>query len=154
MDPALAALTTVEKGHGRLETRRYWQSEAIGWFADRAEWPGLRSVGLVEATREIGDKVSVERRYYLSSLPQDVALFAKAVRGHWAIENQCHWVLDVVFREDHSRARSGHAIANLGLLRRLALNILRQDKSLARGIHRKQLHAALNPVYLRNLLKI
>ena len=153
-DPGLAALTTVEKGHGRLETRRYWQSEAIDWFADRAEWPGLRSVGLVEATREIGDKVSVERRYYLSSLPQDVALFAKAVRAHWAIENQCHWVLDVVFREDQSRARSGHAIANLGILRRLALNILRKDRSLDRGIHRKQLHAALNPDYLRHLLKI
>ena len=154
MDPAPATLATVDKGHGRLETRRYWQSEAIGWFADRAEWPGLRSVGLVEATREIGDKVSVERRYYLGSLPQDVALFAKAVRGHRAVENQCHWVLDVVFREDQSRARSGHAIANLGLLRRLALNILRHDKSLARGIHRKQLHAALNPVHLRHLLKI
>jgi predicted transposase YbfD/YdcC len=152
--PGLAALTTVDKGHGRLETRRYWQSEAIGWFADRAEWPGLRSVGLVEATREIGGKLSVERRYYLSSLPQDVALFARAVRGHWAIENQCHWVLDVVFREDQSRARSGHAVANLGLLRRLALNLLRQDRSLARGLHRKQLHAALNPAYLLHLLKI
>jgi len=153
-DPALAALTTVDKGHGRLETRRYWQSEAIGWFADRAEWPGLRSVGLVEATREIGGKVSVERRYYLSSLPRDIALFAKAVRGHWAVENQCHWVLDVVFREDQCRARSGHAIANLGILRRLALNLLRKDKSLDRGIHRKQLHAAINPLYLRHLLKI
>ena len=153
-DPALATLTTVDKGHGRLETRRYWQSEAIGWFADRAEWTGLRSVGLVEATRQIGDKVSVERRYHLSSLPQDVALFAKAVRGHWAIENQCHWVLDVVFREDQSRARSGHAIANLGILRRLALNLLRKDRSLDRGIHRKQLHAALNPDYLRHILKI
>jgi len=152
--PELAALTTVDKGHGRLETRRYWQSAALGWFADRAGWPGLRSVGLVEATREIGDKVSVERRYYLSSLPRDIALFAKAVRGHWAIENQCHWVLDVVFREDQSRARTGHAVANLGLLRRLALNLLRQDQSLARGIHRKQLHAALNPDYLRHLLKI
>jgi len=152
-DPALAALTTVEKGHGRLETRRYWQSEALGWFADRAAWPGLRSVGLVEATREVGDKVSVERRYYLSSLPRDIALFAKAVRGHWAIENQCHWVLDVVFREDHSRARTGHAVANLGLLRRIALNLLRQDKTLDRGLHRKQLHAALNPHYLRQLLK-
>jgi predicted transposase YbfD/YdcC len=154
LDPALASLTTVEKGHGWLETRCYWQRRSIGWFADRAEWPGLRSVGLVEATRETGGKVSVEWRYYLSSLPQDVALFAKAVRGHWAVENQCHWVLDVVFREDLSRARSGHAIANLGILRRLALNLLRKDQSLDRGIHRKQLHAALNPDYLRHLLKI
>ena len=152
--PELAALTTVDKGHGRLETRRYWQSEALGWFADRAAWPGLRSVGLVEATRELNDKVSGERRYYLSSLPRDIALFAKAVRGHWAVENQCHWVLDIVFREDQSRARTGHAVANLGLLRRLALNLLRQEKALARGTRRKQLHAALNPDYLRQLLKI
>ena len=151
-EPALAVLTTVEKGHGRIETRRYWQTEAIGWFADRAEWPGLRSVGVVEATREVGDKVSTERRYYLSSLPADLPRFAQAVRGHWAIENQCHWVLDVVFGEDQSRARAGHAVANLGLARRLALNLLRQDHSLQRGLHRKQLHAALNPDYLAKLL--
>ena len=135
-----------------IETRTYWQSDDIAWFADRAAWTSLRSVGVVEATREIGDKVSTERRYYLSSLPADAALFAKAVRGHWAIENQCHWVLDVVFREDQSRARSGHAAANLGLLRRLALNLLRQDKSLNRGIHRKQLLAAINPDYLAKIL--
>ena len=82
--PELAALTTVEKDHGRLEPRRYWQSAALGGFADRAEWPGLRSLGVVEATRQIGDKVTMERRYYLSSLPLDAALFAQAVRGHWA----------------------------------------------------------------------
>ena len=148
----LATHGTVEKGHGRIETRTYWQSEDIAWFADRAGWTGLRSVGVVEATREIGDKVSTERRYFLSSLPLDAALFAKAVRGHWAIENQCHWVLDVVFREDQSRARSGHASANLGLLRRLALNLLKKDASLNRGIHRKQLLAAIDTHYLAQLL--
>lgn len=148
----LVTHSTVEKGHGRIETRTYWQSEDIAWFADRAGWTALRSVGVVEATREIGDKLSTERRYYLTSLPADAALFAKAVRGHWAIENQCHWVLDVVFQEDQSRARSGHATANLGLLRRLALNLLKNDTSILRGIHRKQLLAAINPDYLSQLL--
>ena len=86
--PELALHTTVDKGHGRLETRRYAQSAAIGWFADKGDWEGLRSVGLVEATREAGGKTTVERRYCLSSLPLGAARFARAVRGHWAIENQ------------------------------------------------------------------
>lgn len=109
--PALATLTQVDKGHGRLETRRYWQSDRLAWFADREKWAGLRSVGVVEATRQVGDQTTVERRYYLSSLPLDVAQLAKAVRGHWAVENALHWVLDVVFGEDQSRARTGHAPA-------------------------------------------
>lgn len=151
-DPALATLTQVDKGHGRLETRRYWQSDQLGWFADRKKWAGLRSVGVVEATRQVGDKTTVERRYYLSSLPKDVAQLVKAVRGHWAVENSLHWVLDVVFGEDQSRARTGHAVANLGLLRRLALNLLRRDKTCKRGAKGKQLNAALKPDYLLRLL--
>lgn len=151
-DPVLATHTTVDKGHGRIETRRYWQSERLEWFADREKWAGLRSVGVVEATREAGGKTTVERRYYLSSLPLDVATFARAVRGHWAVENQLHWVLDVVFGEDQSRARTGHAVANLGLLRRLALNLLRRDQTSKRGAKGKQLNAALKPDYLRRLL--
>lgn len=151
-DPALATLIRVDKGHGRLETRRYWQSGQLAWFADREKWAGLRSVGVVEATREAGGKTTVERRYYLSSLPAEATTFARAVRGHWAIENQCHWVLDVVFGEDQSRARTGHAVANLGLLRRLALNLLRRDKTCKRGAKGKQLNAALKPHYLLRLL--
>lgn len=151
-DPALATRTQVDKGHGRLETRRYWQSDALAWFADREKWAGLRSVGVVEATRQVGDRTTVERRCYLSSLPKDAALFARAVRGHWAVENALHWVLDVVFGEDQSRARTGHAVANLGLLRRLALNLLRRDKTCKRGARGKQLNAALKPDYLLRLL--
>lgn len=151
-DPALATHTQVDKGHGRLETRRCWQSAALAWFADREKWAGLRSVGVVEATRRVGERTTVERRYYLSSLPVDIAQLAKAVRGHWAVENQLHWVLDVVFGEDQSRARTGHAVANLGLLRRLALNLLRRDKTCKRGAKGKQLNAALKPDYLLRLL--
>ena len=131
-EPKLATLETIEKGHGRIETRRYWQSADLGWFTDRADWEGLQSVGVVESKREINGKVSVERRYYLSSLPVDVALLARAVRGHWAVENNLHWMLDVVFGEDQSRARTGFAVANLGVARRLALNLLRQDRSSTR----------------------
>ncbi len=151
-EPHLAFHQTTDKGHGRLEVRRYWQTEKIGWFADRQEWEGLRSVGVVEARREIKGKASVERRYYLSSLPGAVAKFARAVRGHWGVENQLHWVLDVVFGEDQSRARAGHAAENLAATRRLAINLLRRDKTCKRGIKGKLLRAAIDPSYLKLIL--
>jgi predicted transposase YbfD/YdcC len=151
-DPALVYRETVEKGHGRLETRRYWQSQQIAWFADLGQWAALRSVGLVESVREIRGQRTVERRYYLSSLPADVARFAQAVRGHWSIENQLHWVLDVVFGEDQARARTQHAAENLAALRRLAINLLRQDKRCQRSLKGKLMRAAIDPDYLRHLL--
>src|SRR5437660_1742625 len=128
----LALVETVDKDHGRLEVRRYYQSSELDWFADLAKWEGLRSVGMVEATREVGGKRTVERRYYLSSLSLDGEQFARAVRGHWAVENKLHWVMDVCFREDQSRARSGYAAENLATLRRLALNLLKRENQKAR----------------------
>jgi predicted transposase YbfD/YdcC len=148
----LAMLETVDKEHGRLETRRYYQSAELDWFADRAKWEGLRSVGMVEATREVGGQTTVEKRYYLSSLPLGVETFARAVRGHWGVENKLHWVLDVWFREDQSRARTGHAAENLATLRRLALNLLKREKTKKRGIKGKQLNAGWNHAYLLRLL--
>ena len=148
----LAVLETVEKDHGRLETRRYYQSAELDWFADRSRWEGLQSVGMVEATREIGAQRTVERRYYLSSLPVGVATFARAVRGHWGVENKLHWVLDVCFREDQSRARAGYAAENLATLRRLALNLLQREKTKKRGIKGKQLNASWDHAYLLRLL--
>lgn len=150
----LAVLQTVEKDHGRIETRRYYQSAEVDWFADRAKWAGLRSVGMVEAIREIGGKRTVERRYYLSSLPLGVATFARAVRGHWGVENKLHWVLDVCFREDQSRARAGYAAENLATLRRLALNLLKREKTKQRGIKGKQLNASWDHAYLLRLLGV
>jgi predicted transposase YbfD/YdcC len=93
--PELAYTQTVEKDHGRLETRRYWQSQRLDWFADLKKWEGLRSVGVVESVRQVGtEEPTVERRYYLSSLAVDVEKFARAVRGHWGVENSLHWCLD------------------------------------------------------------
>lgn len=151
----LVHLETVEKDHGRLETRRYWQSAALDWFADRAKWEGLQSVGVVEAVRQVGEQpATVERRYYLSSLGLDAARFARAVRGHWSVENQCHWMLDVNLGEDQSRARLGHAAENLGTLRRLALNLLQREKTKKRGIKGKQKNAGWDHSYLLKLLGI
>jgi predicted transposase YbfD/YdcC len=151
-DPALAFFETTDKGHGRIEVRRYWQTEKIEWFADRQEWEGLRSVAVVESVREVKGKQSVERRYYLSGLAVDVAKVARAVRGHWKIENQLHWVLDVVFGEDQSRARTGNAAENLAATRRLAINLLRLDKENKRSLKSQRLRATLDPDYLRQLL--
>jgi len=154
-DPAVAFWESVEKGHGRLETRRYWQSDRIGWFADVGAWDSLRSVGVVEALREIDGKTSVERRYYLSSLTLDAPRFARAVRSHWGVENQLHWVLDVVFHEDQSRARLKHARENLATLRRWSLNLLKADKLLAkRSLKARRKKAGWYNSYLLHLLGI
>jgi predicted transposase YbfD/YdcC len=150
----LATLQTVEKDHGRLETRRYYQSAALDWFADRSKWEGLQTVGLVEAEREVGGRKTVERRYYLSSLPLGVETFAKAVRGHWAVENSLHWVLDVQMGEDDSRVRTGYAAENLATLRRLALNLLKREATKKRGIRGKQLNASWDHAYLLRLLGV
>lgn len=150
----LASVETVEKDHGRLETRRYFQSDQLSWFADRPKWEELKSVGMVESTREVDGKTTVERRYYLSSLPLGVETFARAVRSHWGVENKVHWVMDVCFREDQSRARSGYAAENLATLRRLALNLLKREKTKKRGIRGKQLNASWDHAYLLRLLGV
>jgi len=159
LDPAGAApgwqfLETVEKDHGRIETRRYWQSDVLDWFEDRTQWMGLQSVGRVESIRQIGEKITVERRYYLSSLSLEVKRFARAVRGHWGIENSVHWILDVHFGEDQSRARSRYAAQNLALMRRMALNVLQQNASRKKlSTRRKRKVAGWDNDYLLNLLK-
>lgn len=143
---------TVDKEHGRMEVRRYWQTETLGWFADREAWEGLKSVGVVESRRTVQGKESVERRYYLSSLKADAATFARAVRGHWGVENSLHWVLDVVFGEDQSRARTGHATENLAATRRMAVNLLRRDNTCKRSLKGKLMRAAIDPDYLKHIL--
>jgi predicted transposase YbfD/YdcC len=146
---------TLEKGHGRIERRRSWlitDPAYLAWLNEAGIWPALGSVGLMEAERRIGEQVSVETRTYLSSLTEDAEAFGKAVRGHWAIENELHWVLDVAFREDECRVRTRHAAENFALLRRLALHLLRQDTSVKVGIKAKRLRAGWDEDYLLRLL--
>lgn len=151
---ALVQVEKVEKDHGRIETRRYYQSDQLSWFADLEKWEGLKSVGVVESIREIAGEKTVERRYYLASLPLDVELFARAVRSHWGVENKVHWIMDVCFHEDQSRARAGYAAENLATLRRLALNMLKREHTKKRGIKGKQLNAGWDHAYLLKLLGI
>ncbi len=153
----------TEKGHGRIETRRVWVTRDIDWLRQRGQWANLRSAVCVESVRQVLDpaggpgKTSTQRRYYITSLDhrqrgQDAAFFARLVRSHWGIENALHWSLDVTFAEDASRVRQGHAAENLARLRRLALNLLKQETTCKRSLPRKRLKAAWSQNYLLKIL--
>jgi predicted transposase YbfD/YdcC len=149
-----AEVEKIEKGHGRLETRRYWQTAEIQWFADLERWPGLKSFGMVHSTREMSDGITTEeRRYYISSLPHNSLKFSDAVRAHWGVENKVHWCLDVVFGEDQNRARTKYASVNLSTLRKMALNIIRKEPG-KKGLARKMRSAIANPDFLITLLNL
>ena len=151
-DPSLRRLKTVERGHGREETREYFIAAVPPELIGREEWPGLRSIGLVMRTRVVDGDASDEVVYYLSSLPPKVKTFAKAVREHWGIENRLHWSLDVTFAEDDSRVRKDHGPTNLGMLRRLALSILQRDTSCKDSLRGKRLTAGWNQEVLLKIL--
>lgn len=143
----------VDAGHGRVETRRIWTTDWTNWYADRTKWRGLRSFVCVESLREVDGRTSTDRRYYISDLDgQDAVAMLSYVRGHWGIENKLHWSLDVTFREDDLRQRVGHSAENLSRIRRLALNLLRQDKSVKVGAKAKRLKACLEEGYLLKIL--
>lgn len=145
-------LQTTDGEHGRIEVRRYYTVSDVSRLEGLAAWKGLSSLGMVEATREIDGSLSREVRYFISSLDGDVHRFAHAVRGHWGIENSLHWTLDVAFREDDSRIRQGHASANLAVLHHIALNLLKQEKSLKRGVKCRRHKAGRHDDYLLMVL--
>lgn len=139
----------VNKGHGRIETRECWCTSDpayLNLIRDRENWVGLRSIAMV------GDKQTKKTRYYISSLSSDPQRLLHIVRRHWAIENELHWVLDVALNEDHSRVRKDQAPENLAVLRHIALNLLKQEKTAKGGIHAKQLLAAWKEDYLLKVL--
>ena len=140
-DPKLRRLKTVERGHGRQETRAYFIASAPASLTKLGAWADLRSIGRVIRTREGSGGASDEVVYYLSSLSPKVKTFARAVRGPWGIENRLHWRLDVTFAEDQSRVRKDHGPANLAMLRRLALSILQQATSSKDSLRGKRLSA-------------
>jgi predicted transposase YbfD/YdcC len=148
-----AGFESVEKDHGRIETRRYWQSEDIGWFEKKKNWTGLRSFCLVEAVREHAERTEVSRRYYISSLACNEVKVAHSIRGHWQIENSLHWSLDVVFNEDQSRARARNAAKNLGILRAISLNLIKRIPGKL-SMKSKRFQASLSDEYLFMALKI
>jgi predicted transposase YbfD/YdcC len=146
----------VDGGHGRIETRKVWSTEALEGLGTCERWPGLATLVMVEATRQIGDQESMERRYYISSLPgttdTDAQRLNGVIRTHWEIENRVHWVLDVAMGEDINRTRNGESAQNLALIRKLALNLLRRETSVPAGIAAKQKRAGWDHSYLLKIL--
>jgi len=144
---------TVEKDHGRLETRRCYAFDQLGCLDKPKQWNGLRCFAVIESERMIGDKTTCERRLYISSLAPDAHRIAQAVRSHWSIENRLHWSLDVSFNDDQMRARTKAAAHNLAVLRHITLNLIRLDPVKRKGgIKARRLIAATSDLYRAQLL--
>jgi predicted transposase YbfD/YdcC len=145
-----------EEGHGRIEKREYYQCQDLSQIRNISEWKDLRS--LIKAVNYRVEtntgKMSIETRYFISSLGLDIKLAAKAIRGHWGIENNCHYTLDVVFKEDANRTRTDNGAENLSVVRHIAMNYLQQAKDIKCSIKNRRLKAALNTEILTKILKI
>lgn len=144
---------TVEKDHGRIETRRYWAFKHLECLSKPEQWSDLRMFGVVESERcVVGGKTTVERRFYIGSIAMNAKLLAHAVRSHWAVENQLHWCLDMSFNDDQARARVENAAENLARLKRLTMNMIRLDKGRKGGIKVRRLIASTSDSYREQLL--
>jgi Transposase len=146
----LQSHTETHAGHGRIETRRCYLSTCLDTLPDASRWKGLASIGMVESERVVNGKTSIDRRHYICTL-KDVESFSYAVRAHWGIENSLHWVLDVTFREDDSRIRTGYAPENFNIVRQLAINLLKKEPS-KMSIKKKRFKAALNDDFRENII--
>lgn len=144
---------TLNKGHGRLERRMIWATEDVSWFAERDKWKGLRSLIRVQCERTVDGQTSCEDHYYLSSLPaDDPTKLLSYVRGHWSVENRLHWSLDISFADDERRTRTGHGAENASRLARIALNLLKAEKTLNASIKSKRLYCGWDHDYLLKVI--
>jgi predicted transposase YbfD/YdcC len=153
----LVTRTEVEKGHGRIETRTYWASDAVDWIVSDRSYPGqpgfntIKTLVKVRARIEHADRCTFETRYYISSASRDLDRLAKGVRGHWGIESM-HWLLDVGFNEDQSRYRTGHGAKNMAIVRRFALGLVRANKGKG-SVKTRRKSASWNPDFLLQILQ-
>ena len=129
----------ADKGHGRIEMRTCVVTSQLDWLEQKADWSGMKTIAMIEETRQIGDNISLERRFFISSLPPNAKQIAGAVRAHWLVENALHWTLDVVFNEDTSRIRKDNAGENMAIIRHLTVNALNNAKKLFNNISLKAL---------------
>ena len=154
LSPDVASVS-YDGGHGRIETRSLRVTADIAWLQERHDWKGLQSIIAVTAKRELDNKVTEETRYFISSLDaNDPKRLERVVRAHWAIENSLHWVLDVAFDEDSNRTRKGHSDANLSVIRHIALNLIKTEKTSKVGVKIKRLKAGWDNDYLLRVIGI
>lgn len=144
---------SVEKGHGRIETRRCYVFDHLVCLHKADQWPGLKSFVVLESERQLNGKTTLERRLYISSLSPNAERIGSAIRAHWAVENRLHWCMDVAFNDDQMRARTGHAAHNLAILKHITLNLIRLDPIKRKGgIKARRLIAATSDKYRAELL--
>jgi len=144
---------TVEKDHGRIETRRCYVFDQLDCLDNPSQWKGLRCFAVVESERTIGGKTRLERRFYLTSLTPDAKRIAHAVRSHWSVENSLHWIMDVAFNDDRMRARTQNAAHNLAVIKQMTLNLIRLDPIKRQGgIKARRFIAATSDQYRAHLL--
>jgi predicted transposase YbfD/YdcC len=143
---------STDGDHGRIEIRQYATTSKIDWLQGKEQWAGLNAIAMVQRERRLGDKTTTETAYYISSLENNAQTIARAVRGHWQIENCLHWVLDVSFNEDQCRVRKDHAPENMAMLRHIALNLIKQEKTFKGSVKTKRLKAAWENSYLLKIL--
>ncbi len=143
---------TTEKSHGRIEKRECWSTDIFTTIRNGGRWKNLASVIEITDTRILEKKETTSTRYFISSLKSNASEALRAVREHWKVENSLHWTLDMVFREDESRIRIGHAQKNLALVRKIALNLLKKERESKHGIRAKRFQASLSNEYLLKVI--
>jgi predicted transposase YbfD/YdcC len=146
--------TTIEKGHGRIETRNCQVINNLAFLDDKDQWKNLTSIIRVESQRDIRGKITNETRLYISSIKEDANNFNTFIRQHWGIENSLHWTLDVTFNEDHQRKRNGMAAQNFAIVQKIVLNLLKTENSQKASLRNKRLKAGWDNDFLLKILKI
>jgi predicted transposase YbfD/YdcC len=147
---------TVEKAHGQIEIREYYQTQDIGWMHQKKQWKGLKSIGMEKKTIRKGETEREEYRYYISSLLEDIELFERAVRGHWAVESM-HWHLDVTFKEDANTTLDKTAAQNQNIVRKWCLSMLKliEIRGTKMSLRRKRFNISFAPAqFIEELMKI
>lgn len=148
---------TVDKDHGRIEIRECWTLSVAPYLQsirNADDWEQLTSLVCIRRERRLSDKTQVEMQYYITSLAPNAERLLQAIRDHWSIENSVHWVLDVAFNEDRSRVRKDHAPENLAVIRRIALNLLRKEKTAKGGLQAKRLQCGWDENYFFKVLSV